>query len=732
MTETSQSTVPTPAPRREAGIFADLEALCSSPGYIHALAGLSWHANFIGYVDALHHKDFEKMHSHDRLLRSEITILTGLLAKNTVDTNRPSNSTIQEQIDKSVALLDELHKFMQTPMRTHISALAKGESADSPHLPISALREPIAYSGEAAYMFQYRDFALERYSADEAWFQQNAGFIPKDLHLFIRALSDLQLELYDNIRSKLQEGAISEPSYLPIFSFSPDAIVNKSGLHIDVVTAIIERFCINPPGNSGFTAFGHFNEATARPILPLGEGRFALLQAYSLAESFYDSPFFWMLADPRYKDASLTNRGLFTESFAAERLRHVLGADRVFQNVHIVDAKGNRAGEIDILAVYADRAVVVQAKSKKLTLAARRGEEEAIRDDFQKAVQDAYDQGLRCSQLLTDASYTLVSANGEVLTMRRDYAEIFVVCLVSECYPALAYQADQFLKQQPHGAIRRAYVIDIFFLDVLCEMLDTPLHFFSFLHRRLDLFHHARSESEMAVLSYHLVHNLWFDEEYDFVDLGGEFSTHLDAALLVRREGLPGEPTPRGILTKLQGTLHHRIAAEIGAYEADNVLDFGYYLLAMSETAAEEFSEACAYILESTAKDGMRHDFTLATGSIGITVHASINADAKTYEELYAHCEFKKYQQKADKWFGLAIWPGRSSITRMVLGLTHAWERSEEMDQYLAGAKLQTGAKTVRNAMRQDRLLSAKKPGRNDPCPCGSGVKYKKCCLRRG
>jgi preprotein translocase subunit SecA len=29
-------------------------------------------------------------------------------------------------------------------------------------------------------------------------------------------------------------------------------------------------------------------------------------------------------------------------------------------------------------------------------------------------------------------------------------------------------------------------------------------------------------------------------------------------------------------------------------------------------------------------------------------------------------------------------------------------------------------AGTVRNAK--------KKPGRNDPCPCGSGKKYKKCC----
>jgi uncharacterized protein YecA (UPF0149 family) len=28
----------------------------------------------------------------------------------------------------------------------------------------------------------------------------------------------------------------------------------------------------------------------------------------------------------------------------------------------------------------------------------------------------------------------------------------------------------------------------------------------------------------------------------------------------------------------------------------------------------------------------------------------------------------------------------------------------------------------------QGRPAGMPKPGRNDPCPCGSGVKYKKCC----
>ncbi len=32
----------------------------------------------------------------------------------------------------------------------------------------------------------------------------------------------------------------------------------------------------------------------------------------------------------------------------------------------------------------------------------------------------------------------------------------------------------------------------------------------------------------------------------------------------------------------------------------------------------------------------------------------------------------------------------------------------------------------------QSEFLKDKKVGRNDPCPCGSGLKYKKCCGRSG
>lgn len=47
--------------------------------------------------------------------------------------------------------------------------------------------------------------------------------------------------------------------------------------------------------------------------------------------------------------------------------------------------------------------------------------------------------------------------------------------------------------------------------------------------------------------------------------------------------------------------------------------------------------------------------------------------------------------------------------------------------------KLITGLERMRDdlQLRVDELSrSAKRPGRNEPCPCGSGKKYKHCCGR--
>lgn len=39
--------------------------------------------------------------------------------------------------------------------------------------------------------------------------------------------------------------------------------------------------------------------------------------------------------------------------------------------------------------------------------------------------------------------------------------------------------------------------------------------------------------------------------------------------------------------------------------------------------------------------------------------------------------------------------------------------------------------KEIYNQFRSDHMVTREKIGRNEPCPCGSGKKYKKCCGRK-
>jgi hypothetical protein len=67
--------------RSEEEIFDELELLCGSPGYVHALAFLCFRDNMVGFGDALTLEDIQEMFSPDRLIRTEISTLFGLLVR---------------------------------------------------------------------------------------------------------------------------------------------------------------------------------------------------------------------------------------------------------------------------------------------------------------------------------------------------------------------------------------------------------------------------------------------------------------------------------------------------------------------------------------------------------------------------------------------------------------------------------------------------------------------------
>ena len=714
--------------KSEQQIFEELTTLCQSKGYLHVVAFFSFRDNLVGYEDELKGSDYAKLFSWDRLIRTEISTLIGLMAQKPIDISIPAPEVFREMASRSEILLKELHEAMTEPFKQIFKAALEDPKRENPFANAEALREPIFYGAESAYSFQYRDFAPQKYSRDEEWLQNNKGFSADEGRKVVLAILNHLNEKALTVLQGLKTLAPEAWTVLPAFEFSSNDLVDGAGLDLEKVSKILDAFSFPNDGNPTFTSLNEFNSTNAYPLLKIDDSRYINIQYVALTEALYDTPFYWMGGDNAYKAEAMANRGIFTEEFSAKRLERVFGADKIYRNVDIWESKGKKSGEIDVLVLYADRAIVVQAKSKKLTLVARKGNDLQLKNDFKSAVQDACNQAMACSSLIaTGAIFT--DSTGNQIELPKTINKIHPICVVSDHYPALSFQAQQFLKFASTERIERPLVCDVFWLDVVTEMLDSPLRLLSYLQLRVMAGDNVLMSHEVVALGYHLKKNLWLGD-YNLIHLHDDFSADLDVAMAVRREGVAGERTPRGILTQLKNLRIGKIVAEIERRSEPALIGLGLELLQLSEGAARDISEAIDKIAEITAKDGREHDVTVALGKekSGLTIHCNSLPDDVAYKKLRAHCELRKYSTKAQTWHGVVVRAGDVAL-RLGLMLDYPWKKDDGLEKKLEGMPKPISAKKLPEAIR--KLQPRKKRGRNEPCPCGSGLKYKKCCLRR-
>ncbi|MDR6383996.1 SEC-C metal-binding domain-containing protein [Paraburkholderia caribensis] len=672
----------------------------------------------------------QRMFEPSRLIRTEINTLVGLMVKAEIDWAVPSPHALQEYIDTSEQLLEELHQGMSSALFAGLTEEALANKSFNPFSSGDAMREPIFYGGESAYDFQYLDLAARKYAADAAWLQAQRGFTIDEARAVAMAVERLQSEGFVTIRERMLKLHPDEWTILPLFAVQVDQVAANAGLAPEVTERVLATFTLPPDErNGGFAALHDFNAMSATPLLRMPNGEFLSLQSYALAEAVYDGPFYWMARDKTYLPLLAKHRGDFAESFVAERLGLVFGEECVYANVDIWESKGVKAGEIDVLVVWGDRAIIVQAKSKRLTLEARKGNDQVIRDDFKKSVQDAYDQAVQCAQCLGDDRFTLATTNGRAVVLPYELKEIYVFCTVSDHYPALSFQAREFLKVASVPRVQPPLVMDVFTIDAMTEMLQSPLHFLSYVNRRANYADQVLASQELTILAYHLKQNLWIEAGVDLLSLGDDFAAGLDIAMAVRRRSVPGAATPSGILTRFDATTLGRVVKDIEDRPEPATIELGLLLLTLGEDTVKDASRAIDRLATRSRADGKHHDLTLGFGpaAAGLTVHCNDDPTPIAVPRLRSYCERRKYKEKASRWFGLCM-ASVGPRVRFGVSLSYPWAENEAMNELTRDMQAPMPASEAFKALFRGKS-PRKKVGRNDACPCGSGVKYKKCCL---
>ena len=516
---------------------------------------------------------------------------------------------------------------------------------------------------------------------------------------------------------------------LPCFSIDINAIERRSSVPRPSVQSIFKFFSVQHGElNSGFQKPHDFNIANATPLIPTGDGRHYLLFNFnSLAEALYVGPYYWMMADPGYRDVASINRGKFAEKCVSERLATVFEPTRVYSNVIISSAKGNVLGEVDILVIYSDRALVVQVKSKQLTLESRAGNDNQIRKDFKGSTQDSYDQAASCAKLLLNSSkYHLVDAHSRTVPVPTTLAEVYPMCVVSDHYPALSSQVRSFLRYSSDHVIQPPMVLDLFALDVMTEMLPSPLKVLSYVNRRVSDPDRVMSHDELTVLAYHLRYNLWFEDKYNFVWLEDDFTMALDVAMLVRRTGVSGSPEIDGFITKFDSTSLGSIVGNIERRPNPATIGLAFLLLALNEDAARELSDKIDLMVDLLRRDGRNHDVSMFFGNLhtGLTIHCNRDPVVDASQRLFEHSKARRYSQKAKMWLGVCI--GDDLSLRIAECFTGQWKFDPKMERSVTELD---GRRTKSGRSIGESAIESGKVGRNEPCRCGSGKKYKHCCM---
>lgn len=305
------------------------------------------------------------------------------------------------------------------------------------------------------------------------------GFTATDAALIVEAIVQIQSQKAKSHLASLREVDPALWTMLPAFELKVDDIISGTGLPGAIVTSFLEAFtCDVQLKNKAFRSITDFNLTSVKPIILL-EGRHFLFQYVSLMEALYESPAHWMYQDVAYRATASLNKGGFTEEMAFEYLRKIFGEAHVFQNLDLYNG-ASKVGEIDVYISFGEIGIICQCKSKKLTAAARSGNLTKIQEDFQGAIQDSYTQCRVCFDGLQAPDIVARDVAGNVVTLQKP-ERVFPITVIAQHYPALSVQVPEFLKTSSASGFENPLCIDLFTLDVLAELVPSPIRVLAYL-----------------------------------------------------------------------------------------------------------------------------------------------------------------------------------------------------------------------------------------------------------
>lgn len=665
--------------------------------------------------------DPEEYEARDKLITEELLTLLGFWVQVSNFSYPKHFEELYQMMKDADSLMKELHQASYERVNKEMSEIIKSSIANNPTKSLSneakadSIHEAIYYSGDAAYDFEYVHFLTKKYKYDLNWLEEHKGFNPEEAaHIALKIkeilhqkteilcfpnrsldFKELGFELEDDFKMALEFGTFM--NLIPLTNEDSDENEIENALHsfcdslLDLFTIedkqlfefsggqnFLNLFATNiAPGiNSAYKKCGDYNIFQATPIIRLNEQKYFIPIVYQLFVSLYETPFYWIISDDHYRKTAGSHRGSAGEEMAFEILEPVFGKEKIFRDIEIKDSKHHTITDIDTLCIIGSKAICIQVKSKKLSYAARTGSIDNLTDDFKKAVQDAYGQGLLCRQYLLNQSgvYFWSKEKQERTKISDEINEVYIVCLTTENYPALIHQVHELLQVKEGDPT--PLVISIFDLRLISHYLDNPYKFTYYVRQRIKTNAYYYSDNEMNYLAYHLLHKLYPNPEYKREYIDRDFASQIDKDYYPFISGRRSSLEEGELKRKWENKAFDELCNCVAQIENAMTVDIMFFLYDLSSESREELIESLNYCKQRSKANNtivnIRAIYDYPEEITGITIVA-VQPFSDLYKDIYCIGELHKYHHKANKWLTLGVYNTSKSMVDMLLYTDRTW-----------------------------------------------------------
>ena len=590
--------------RKRKYIIRDLREQVEVDGFLHILSNILKEDSFTSLEKVTNEYD-QRTVSHN-----EAAYLLGLLANNwnmekslkTIPT-----SSIKKRANKIRDLLEELH-------RTYIPQIDL-------NLPFGFSSEmtieSIFYAESGAYDLQFIENVPKIYRYDLDYVKKKSGFdinaiekvfrlILNRINLLYNMASNYKSEQVDELNIKDAQTAIN------LFSVTPkELFLQAKATKTDVTLYDIETFFRlfsydGQPQYDNYNGIESHNIIIEKPLIHLREDQYYIYSCVLLASAIYEFPYFYT---QKYPNKSIKGIGDALEDTTFEYLLPIFGKTNIYKNVNIEIKKGQRVTDIDVLAICDDSAVIVQCKNKRLTSASRAGDINKIKDDFHKAIQSPYEQGLKALNVIMGSNqYTMKSKTGKTISIPKTIKNAFILCISGDYFPGNKFQERELLEIKNSITPTQMSIFD---LELTTNYLHNPYDFMFYLKKRMGEYGRIITDNEINYLGYYLESDFSGERKNNFIVLHNDFEWNFRRDFYYKQ--LVGEHLPENNYKFPERPFpdnYIKLIENIEKIDSDfSKTDISFYLRNFPPTTAKTITDNIARA-QRTAKKGVS-DFSL-------------------------------------------------------------------------------------------------------------------------